>query len=76
MSCVFGVGFQELSQDDQLILIKGGFFEIWLTRMVRMLNSQDNSLTFGDGSCIPRTELEVIYLVSFSLNLHLCIDLL
>ncbi|ELU17326.1 hypothetical protein CAPTEDRAFT_93472, partial [Capitella teleta] len=55
-------GMCNLSQDDQLILIKGGFFEIWLTRMVRMFNSQDNTLTFGDGSLVARAELEAIYL--------------
>lgn len=32
--------------------------------MVRMFNAQDNTVTFGDGSSVPRAELEVIYMVS------------
>ncbi|KAL8614276.1 hypothetical protein ACOMHN_007614 [Nucella lapillus] len=53
--------FSELSQDDQLILIKTGFFEIWLTRMARMFNRSDNVVLFEDGSVIPREELDIVY---------------
>ncbi|XP_046360675.1 ecdysone-induced protein 78C-like [Haliotis cracherodii] len=58
-------GFSELSQDDQLILIKTGFFEIWLTRMARMFNKEENSVTFEDGSIIPKDELDVVYSPEF-----------
>ena len=64
MSCFFPAGFSELSQDDQLILIKTGFFEIWLTRMARMFNRNDNVLLFEDGSLIAREELDIVYNVS------------
>ncbi|KAK3594375.1 hypothetical protein CHS0354_032884 [Potamilus streckersoni] len=58
-------GFSDLSQDDQLILIKSGFFEVWLTRMARMFNRVDNLLTFEDGSMIQRDELAVIFSPDF-----------
>ncbi|KAL5007850.1 hypothetical protein ScPMuIL_016656 [Solemya velum] len=58
-------GFPELAQDDQLILIKLGFFEIWLTRMTRMFNKLDNVVTFEDGSIIHKDELSVVYSVEF-----------
>ncbi len=58
------VGFHDLSQDDQLILIKAGFFEIWLTRHTRMFNLGDKTLTFGDGNILPNSQLEIVYTVS------------
>ena len=64
MSCFFPAGFSELSQADQLILIKTGFFEIWLTRLARMFNRNDNVLLFEDGSLIAREELDIVYNVS------------
>ena len=54
-------GFHDLTQDDQLILIKTGFFEIWLTRMTRMFNIVESTLTFGDGSVIPRNQVETVF---------------
>uniref|UniRef100_A0A914UU07 Ecdysone-induced protein 78C n=1 Tax=Plectus sambesii TaxID=2011161 RepID=A0A914UU07_9BILA len=54
-------GFADLEQDDQLILIKAGFFEVWLIRVARMFNPQSCSLTFCDGSVVSRDQLEVIY---------------
>ncbi|RUS84370.1 hypothetical protein EGW08_007902, partial [Elysia chlorotica] len=57
--------FSELSQDDQLVLIKLGFFEIWLTRMARMIDRDDNVVVFEDGSCISREELAVVYSPDF-----------
>lgn len=55
--------FSDLSQDDQLILIKTGFFEIWLTRMARMFSRSDNMVMFEDGSLISRDEISVVYTV-------------
>lgn len=56
-------GFPELNQDDQLILIKCGFFEVWLTRMARMFNKAEGCLTFEDGSIIQKEELGVVFSV-------------
>ncbi|XP_064635746.1 ecdysone-induced protein 78C-like [Lineus longissimus] len=54
-------GFSDLSQDDQLILIKTGFFELWLIRMARMFVTLEVLITFGDGTQIPREQLEAVY---------------
>ncbi|KAG7169548.1 Ecdysone-induced protein 78C-like [Homarus americanus] len=54
-------GFSELSQDDQLILIKVGFLELWLTHVSRMVSSLDNTLTFSDGSYVTRTQMEMMF---------------
>lgn len=54
-------GFCELSQDDQLILIKSGFFEIWLVHLARTCNTIDNTLTFSDGSYITRQHLDLMF---------------
>lgn len=59
--------FSDLSQDDQLILIKTGFFEIWLTRMARMFSRSDNMVMFEDGSLISRDEISVVYTVKKNL---------
>ncbi len=59
-------GFIDLSQDDQLILIKLGFFEIWLTHISRMINTVDNTLTFADGSYITRQQMELMFDVRFN----------
>jgi len=55
----FLIGFVDLSQDDQLILIKVGFFELWLCYVSRL--ATDLSLTFYDGTFITRQQLELIY---------------
>ncbi|XP_052871854.1 ecdysone-induced protein 78C [Anopheles cruzii] len=52
-------GFGALLQDDQLILIKLGFFEVWLTHVAR--STSDATLTFDDGVYITRQQLETIY---------------
>ncbi|XP_031778754.1 ecdysone-induced protein 78C isoform X2 [Nasonia vitripennis] len=52
-------GFIELSQDDQLILIKVGFFEVWLSHIAKM--TSDSSMTFEDGTYITRQQLELMY---------------
>lgn len=59
--CLFVVvGFGDLGQDDQLILIKSAFFEVWLVRIARMFSPIDNTLTFGDGIYITREQLEMM----------------
>ncbi|PNF41215.1 hypothetical protein B7P43_G01472 [Cryptotermes secundus] len=52
-------GFCDLSQDDQLILIKVGFFEIWLGHVARL--TSDSSLTFADGTYITRQQMDLMY---------------
>ena len=54
-------GFPELTQDDQLILIKIGFFEVWLGHVSRLINAQEGSLTMADGSTFSRQQLELIF---------------
>ncbi|RZF47127.1 hypothetical protein LSTR_LSTR005205 [Laodelphax striatellus] len=56
-------GFCELSQDDQLILIKIGFFELWLVHVARL--TTDSSLTFADGTFVTRQQLELVYDAEF-----------
>nr|AST48087.1 ecdysone-inducible protein 78 [Nilaparvata lugens] len=56
-------GFCELSQDDQLILIKVGFFELWLVHVARLTTDPD--LTFADGTYVTRQQLELVYDAEF-----------
>ncbi|XP_013414373.1 ecdysone-induced protein 78C isoform X2 [Lingula anatina] len=58
-------GFADIVQDDQLILMKMGFFEVWLTRITRMFNKTEQTLTFGDGSVVAKEHLEIIYSSDF-----------
>lgn len=52
-------GFCDLLQDDQLILIKVGFFEVWLSHISKM--TTDSSMTFEDGTYITRQQMELMY---------------
>ncbi|XP_066147808.1 ecdysone-induced protein 78C isoform X4 [Euwallacea fornicatus] len=56
-------GFSSLGQDDQLILIKLGFFEVWLTHIARFTNAQ--SMIFDDGTTVTRQQLETMYDAEF-----------
>ncbi|CAD7083237.1 unnamed protein product [Hermetia illucens] len=60
-------GFCDFTQDDQLILIKLGFFEVWLTHVARMITG--TSLTFDDGAYLMREHLEIIYDNDFVVSL-------
>ncbi|XP_046808071.1 ecdysone-induced protein 78C isoform X1 [Lucilia cuprina] len=60
-------GFCDFTQDDQLILIKMGFFETWLTHVARMIT--DSTLTFDDGTYLTRQHLEIIYDTDFVVSL-------
>nr|AAA19976.2 truncated nuclear hormone receptor superfamily protein [Drosophila melanogaster] len=51
-------GFCDFTQDDQLILIKLGFFEVWLTHVARLIN--EATLTLDDGAYLTR-QLEILY---------------
>lgn len=58
-------GFCDLSQDDQLILIKLGFIEIWFTHVSRSTNNV--RLMFDDGVQFTRHHVEILYDVSILL---------
>ena len=55
-------GFCDFTQDDQLILIKLGFFEVWLNNIAKA--TTENTITFDDGHYLTRQQLEVMYDVS------------
>ncbi|XP_076345217.1 ecdysone-induced protein 78C-like isoform X2 [Tachypleus tridentatus] len=70
-------GFLDLTQDDQLILIKLGFFEVWMVHISRMINTFENSVTFSDGSYVSRQQMEVMFdnefvssIFHFAMNLN------
>lgn len=56
--------FVNLSQDDQLILIKLGFFECWLVHMSKWYNALEGTLTFSCGSIVNAQQLQIIFDVS------------
>ena len=56
--------FLELTQDDQLIMIKLGFFEVWLVHVSRMANQLENTLTFSDGTYVTKQQMELMFDVS------------
>lgn len=53
--------FLALNQDDQLILIKLGFFECLLVHMSKWYSSVEGTLTFGCGSIVNAQQLQVIF---------------
>jgi nuclear receptor subfamily 1 group D protein 3 len=57
-------GFCDFTQDDQLILIKLGFFEVWLNYIAK--TTTDLTLTFDDGTFMTRQQLEIMYDVSIA----------
>ncbi|XKL65225.1 hypothetical protein PGB90_008645 [Kerria lacca] len=60
-------GFCHLSQDDQLILIKIGFFELWMGQVARL--TSDTTLTFYDGTFITKQQMETMYDIEFVANI-------
>lgn len=59
-------GFLALDQLDQMLLIKSGFFEIWLVTIAGMFNCSDSTLTFADGTYIDREQLDTMFDKNFS----------
>ncbi|KAF0304468.1 Ecdysone-induced protein 78C [Amphibalanus amphitrite] len=53
--------FLELSQDDQLILIKASFFDVWLAHASRLVSPVDGTVTFSDGQYIGRQHLDIMF---------------
>lgn len=66
-------GFCDFTQDDQLILIKLGFFEVWLNYIAK--TTTDLTLTFDDGTFLTRQQLEIMYDVSFNPSLSILLEL-
>ncbi|XP_035205960.1 ecdysone-induced protein 78C-like isoform X2 [Stegodyphus dumicola] len=62
-------GFFDLTQDDQLLLIKKGFFEIWVVHASRLTSPSDSTITFCDGSYITRQQVELMFDYEFVLAL-------
>ncbi|XP_045463025.1 ecdysone-induced protein 78C isoform X2 [Harmonia axyridis] len=56
-------GFTELQQDDQLILLKLGFLEIWFCHVAKMTN--DTAFMFEDGLKLSKQQLEIMYDTDF-----------
>ncbi|KAG8194308.1 hypothetical protein JTE90_004536 [Oedothorax gibbosus] len=59
--------FIDLTQDDQLLLLKRGMFEVWTMHVAR--NSNEGSVVFADGSYITRQQIELIFDYEFTLAL-------
>uniref|UniRef100_A0A2A4K083 Probable nuclear hormone receptor HR3 n=1 Tax=Heliothis virescens TaxID=7102 RepID=A0A2A4K083_HELVI len=57
-------GFHSLPQDDQLILIKLGFFEVWLTRITKL--STPECIVFEEGTTFTHHQLIVTYDAPFA----------
>ncbi|GAB0088278.1 Ecdysone-induced protein 78C [Sergentomyia squamirostris] len=51
--------FCDFTQDDQLILIKLGFFEVWLNHIAK--TTTDSTMTFDDGYYFTKQQLEIMY---------------
>jgi len=68
-------GFPELSQDDQLILIKIGFFEVWLGHVSRLINSQEGTMTLTDGVTLSKQQMDLIFDVIAQPNVNVDLKL-
>ncbi|XP_070566431.1 probable nuclear hormone receptor HR3 [Ptychodera flava] len=62
-------GYRNLSQEDQLILLKGSFFEIWLLRMVALYRKETDSagLPVDNGNISMWRELLGMFDADFSI---------
>lgn len=63
-------GFGQFDSDEQLILIKVGFFEVWLVQVTRTAKHGNGgcaeaAMTFDDGIYLTATQLAKMYNVSF-----------
>ncbi|XP_055943159.1 ecdysone-induced protein 78C-like isoform X2 [Argiope bruennichi] len=62
-------GFSDLTQDDQLRLIKNGFFEVWVMHCAKLTGQGENTITFSDGNYITRHQIELMFDYEFVLAL-------
>ncbi|XP_055700138.1 ecdysone-induced protein 78C [Phlebotomus papatasi] len=51
--------FCDFTQDDQLILIKLGFFEVWLNHIAK--TTTESTMIFDDGYYFTKQQLEIMY---------------
>ncbi|KAG9510358.1 Ecdysone-induced protein 78C [Fragariocoptes setiger] len=66
-------GFLSLQQLDQLMLIKHGFFEIWIVIVSRMLCNQRHTIVFSDGTIMTAPQLAIMFDKNFvSLAFNFC----
>ncbi|XP_052746751.1 ecdysone-induced protein 78C isoform X2 [Bicyclus anynana] len=57
-------GFSALPQDDQLILIKLGFYEVWASRAASFFTT--DNVVFDDGTSFSLNQLETMYECEFT----------
>ncbi|XP_054905919.1 nuclear receptor subfamily 1, group D, member 4a [Poeciliopsis prolifica] len=53
-------GFQELSQQDQVMLLKSGTFQVLMVRFCTLFNAEQRTVTFLNGQTYPLSTLRVL----------------
>ncbi|XP_076023321.1 nuclear receptor subfamily 1, group D, member 4a [Genypterus blacodes] len=53
-------GFQELSQQDQVMLLKSGTFQVLMVRFCTLFNAQERTVTFLNGQTYPLSTLRAL----------------
>ncbi|XP_071203536.1 nuclear receptor subfamily 1 group D member 1-like [Salvelinus alpinus] len=53
-------GFQELSQHDQVMLLKSGTFQVLMVRFCTMFNPEERTVTFLNGQTYPLSTLRAL----------------
>ncbi|KAF3696888.1 Nuclear receptor subfamily 1 group D member 2 EAR4 Rev-erb-beta [Channa argus] len=53
-------GFQELSQQDQVMLLKSGTFQVLMVRFCTLFNAEERTVTFLNGQTYPLSMLRVL----------------
>uniref|UniRef100_A0A667Y9P6 Nuclear receptor subfamily 1, group D, member 4a n=1 Tax=Myripristis murdjan TaxID=586833 RepID=A0A667Y9P6_9TELE len=53
-------GFQELSQQDQVMLLKSGTFQVLMVRFCSLFNAEERTVTFLNGQTYPLSTLRAL----------------
>ncbi|MEQ2163847.1 hypothetical protein GOODEAATRI_000267 [Goodea atripinnis] len=53
-------GFQELSQQDQVMLLKSGTFQVLMVRFCTLFNAEQHTVTFFNGQTYPLSTLRAL----------------
>ncbi|KAM4563554.1 nuclear receptor subfamily 1, group D, member 4a [Odontesthes bonariensis] len=53
-------GFQELSQQDQVVLLKSGTFQVLMVRFCTLFNAEQRTVTFLNGQTYPLSTLKAL----------------
>ncbi|XP_072223391.1 nuclear receptor subfamily 1, group D, member 4a [Leuresthes tenuis] len=53
-------GFQELSQQDQVVLLKSGTFQVLMVRFCTLFNAEQRTVTFLNGQTYPLSTLRAL----------------